>query len=558
VRGRPRSRITGLGAGFTFACGLVLSLACALVGSGCQKPTALVFQIEAPPNPLLDPFQGNVSDYLLKTDEGVTIAAVSAGAGVNSKGELALGTLDPTLAGDLRLDVLSGTELVGRAMVTSVAITKGKTDELTAAVRKPLVVVGSAAAPEAAGPVQAAQLLDVTTATDLAKRGVVVPIGTASGFSEDGRALVVTGSTGLTVIDTGTGTNNGPATLPFTPQALAIARDDQALAVVERTTGRGRVLIYTNVASLLSSPKTAQPITASLPASGLARTAHFSVDGKTLYVLIEASTDEPCTGTTAPATNSIIPVSTTGTVGAAIAMPSYVADFGVDATGHLILSEAGGNRISTLTLSADGQTSVGAATKLYAATCPTALRLLDQQVFAVTNDVATGTTNTFALLSGKLDGSTATMLPIAKPQYVTEINQSSTPDGLTNINLAFTSIAIAATDMAVSPDGSRAVIATRARYREDGSASFMFVGLSCTAITDIVEYGFISADLVTATASYVSRSQNTLVPTAPTTTACVNCAEDLGGFQMLTLGLPCPPVPGDRATGLAAAFSGSP
>ena len=54
-------------------------LKCALVVSGCQKPTALIFQIEAPPNPLLDPFQGNVSDYLLKTDEGATIAAVSPG-----------------------------------------------------------------------------------------------------------------------------------------------------------------------------------------------------------------------------------------------------------------------------------------------------------------------------------------------------------------------------------------------------------------------------------------------------------------------------------------------
>jgi hypothetical protein len=203
---------------------------------------------------------------------------------------------------------------------------------------------------------------------------------------------------------------------------------------------------------------------------------------------------------------------------------------------------------------------MGAPTKLYAATCPTALRLLDQQVFAVTNDVPTGTTNTFSLLSGKLDGSAATLLPIPKPEYVTELNDTSTTDGFTSLNLAVTSFALAATEMAISPDGARAVIATRARETETGSSTFDFATATCTAIMDVVEYGFYSVDLLEGTASYTVRSQNTLVPADPTMTACVNCLATLSGFPPTTLQIQlfCPPVPGDRAAGLAAAFSGSP
>ena len=88
----------------------------------------------------------------------------------------------------------------------------------------------------------------------------------------------------------------------------------------------------------------------------------------------------------------------------------------------------------------------------------------------------------------------------------------------------------------------------------------MFVGLTCTAITDIVEYGFISADLVTATASYVTVAEHLRADGAGH-----NCVRELrrrsrrlSWTRMLTLGLTCLPVTGDRATGLAAAFSGSP
>ena len=47
---------------------------------GCQHPTAVDFVVQAPTNPLLDPFTLSVSDYVLKTQTGSIIAAVSAGA----------------------------------------------------------------------------------------------------------------------------------------------------------------------------------------------------------------------------------------------------------------------------------------------------------------------------------------------------------------------------------------------------------------------------------------------------------------------------------------------
>jgi hypothetical protein len=526
--------------------------------SGCQKPTALTFRIAAPTNPLLDPFQLTVSDFVLKGANGSTVAAVSAGADRDDKGRLGLGVLDPLLAGELRLDVLSGAQLVGSARVHQVSIDKGNEKELVADVRKPLVLVGVAAAAEASGPKQRPQLLDPTTSTELVGRGLAVPEGMAASFTSDGRSLLVASSNGLSIFDTGNGQSIGPSSLPFAPSLLALAPDDRAVALVERGTSNSRVLIYADVPSLLTAPGSATAVTASI-GSGLPRAAHFSPDGSTLYVLTESAGSEPCTGPV-PTTNQIVPIAANGTVATPIMMPSYVADFAVDSKGRLVLAEAGTDQVSILTLASVDGAGAGPPEKIYSASCPTALRLLEDQVFVVTNDTTTGASDAFALVRGRLDGSTPTKLPIARPIYQTQLNMSSTRDKLTRLNLEFVSTGVAATEMAVSPDGSRAVLATRVRYRETDTEPFDFVGLTCKAKVDIVEYGLYSVDLVAGTASYTSRSQNTIIPADPANEACVSCEADLGGFPpvIVTLDLVCPPTPGDRAAGLAAAFTEAP
>ncbi len=538
------------------ACALWPSLlSCLLIApAGCQSPTELTFEVRAPRNALLDPFATSVSDFVLKTSDGATIAAVSAGASRDGDNRLALGVLDPALVGSLRLDVLSGTQLVGVGRIHDVSIETGSARALGAEVRKPLVVVGSAAAPEATGSLVAPSLLDPTTSTDLATRGIKLPSASVSGFTADGQHLFLADAAGLSVFDTGTGTTVGPAELAFHPGLLALAPGDSAIALVEGGTTSARVAIYSDVKGLVVAGAGAAA-TGTL-SGGVPRAAHFSRNGETLYVLVESPGSEPCTGAK-PAANTIIPINRQGTVGAPIALPSYVSDFGIDKAGRFILAEAGADQISILTFASPEDTTSAATTaKLYATSCPTALTLLEDQLYVVTNDT-NGAVGAFSLLRGRLDGALPTRFAINRPTYRTLLNKESSVGGQINLNLDFASTAIAAAEIAVSPDGNRAVFSTRTRYQQDGKKPFDFIGLTCTALTDINEYGLYSVDLVTGTASYASRSQNVVIPANPTTTACVSCEEDLDG-TILELKLPCYPVAGDRAAGLSAAFAGSP
>ncbi|MEO6951101.1 MAG: hypothetical protein ABI321_04740 [Polyangia bacterium] len=517
--------------------------------SGCQKPTAVDFVIQAPTNALLDPFSLSVSDFVLKTQAGSIVAAVSAGASKDGKGRLALGELTYTLSGDLRLDVMAGPQLVGMAHIEGVKVEKGKTDAWTAPVRKPLVAVGSAASPEDTatnqmGPLAAQQLLDPTTSTDLAS-GLKLPTAQTASFTSDGTHLVLGTTNGFYVVDTGSGAVTGPATLPFTPYRVAIATNDAGIAFIERGSTSSRVLWFSDVAGLIADPGMATGAASSLT-QGRPRTAHFSADGKTLYVLVEASGDEPCTGLTAPAANQIIPI-VGNIIGTAIRMPSYVADFAVEPGGALLLAESVGNQIAVL-----DPTSGSAPAKLYAATCPSAVRVLGDQVYAVTNDADVA--GTFGLMHGQIDGAMQTRLPVVLPTYSSPLTNTSTPDMKTNANLELAPTAIVASEFAVSPDGTSAVVAIRARYREVPSMtnSFDLLGLTCVAGVDIVEYGLYSINLSTGTASYTMRSQTIVTSNADAMGSCVHCESQALGIE---LPLPCANRPGDRAAGLAAAFS---
>lgn len=511
---------------------------------GCQKPTAVDFAVEAPTNALLDPFSLSVSDYVLKTRAGSIVAAVSAGASKDGRGRLPLGELAYTLSGDLRLDVMAGPQLVGRAHIEGVAVEKGKTDAWTAPVRKPLVAVGSASTPEdASGALAPPQLLDPTTNTDL-QAGLKLPTSQTAAFTSDGTHLVLGAATGLYVVDTGSGVVVGPTALPFTPNLIAIAPGDAGLAFIERGASSSRVLWFHDVAGLVANPATATGDTLTVT-TGFPRAAHFSPDGSTLYVLTEAAGDEPCTGATQPAANELVPI-TGGLVAAAIRMPSYVADFAVEPSGTLLLAEPVGNQIASLSL------STGAvATKLYDAKCPSAMKLVDDQLWAVTNDASVA--GSFTLLHGHLDGTAPTRTPIVLPSYRTPLSASSTVDGKTTADLQLDPVAILAVELAVSPDGTNAVLATRARYREDArSGPFDFISFKCIAGVDVVEYGLYSVDLTIGTASYTSRSQTVIKSNANTLGDCVVCQNNEFGLE---LDVGCRSTSGDRAAGLAASFS---
>ena len=529
------------------------------VEAGCQRSTELELDIGAPTVDLLNPLSLPVSDFVLKNELDAILAAVSIGASRDSSNRLPLGALDPALNGDLTLDVMSGSQLVGLARIDNAEITPGQVLTLEADIRKPLVVVGAADAAELAGSRHAPELLDPTTSTDLVERGIKVPASQASGFTTDGKTLFLAAADGLRAFDTGTGTASAPTPTPFVTAKMAIAPKNLGLALVESASTNSRVIIYTDPSALVASPTTAPSVSATI-ATGRPRTAHFSNTGDVLFVLVEPDGAEPCTGKSVPAANEIIPITRDGKLLAPIRLPSFVADFGVDRGGRLILSESGGNRISAMALDASFA-SVGTPVKLYDAACPTAIRLLEDQLFVVTNDLSNVVSNAFSLMRGHVDGAVATRLAIARPTYQSQLNDSSTPDQLTSLNVQLVSTAVAASELVVSPDGNRAVFASRSRYLENKQA-FTWANLACTATADIIEYGLHSVDLTAGTTSYETRSQNVVVPPpkvpAATTDPCVLCKATFDTtFPPTTLTIPmlCVSVAGDRAAGLAASFA---
>ena len=284
--------------------------------------------------------------------------------------------------------------------------------------------------------------------------------------------------------------------------------------------------------------------------SGSPRAATFAADGGALYVLTGGKDADPCNDSTAPAPNSIVVLAADGTLKGQWQLSGFVSNLAIDpASGRLVLSESTANRVSTLD---PGQPFGNATTKsLITATCPTALRVAGGEAFVVTADRQLSTDGAqFNLDRISLTDGTYTKLAFDGPLFEETLNDGgSSPD--TTVDLKIRPRSISGYEMAVTPDGSRAVFAVRARYHEGDSDQFMFIGESCMPDIDIIEYGLYTLDTGTGTASYQSRSQIVVSPSDPFNNPCVTCSLPAFGEDLTML---CLPAPGDRAAGLAAVF----
>jgi hypothetical protein len=128
-----------------------------------------------------------------------------------------------------------------------------------------------------------------------------------------------------------------------------------------------------------------------------------------------------------------------------------------------------------------------------------------------------------------------------------------TPSGNTSLRFQFLPASIVSQDMAITPDGARLILATRARYHEKMSKLTIFTN-NCVADFDIVEYGVYSVDTRTGRSFYTSRSQ--LVSPADATgtlSDCIVCNSPIAG----PIPLPCKSTKGDRGAGISAIFGGN-
>jgi hypothetical protein len=527
-----------------------------LLLAGCGDRGSVTFNLKTPPNPLLNPVAQPelVSEYDIRTASGMVIGIASAvqSSAQNSNGLLPLGALMPAGAPvDVYVTVLSGGNLLGMARIEDVVIKSGAKASYDAQLRKPLVLVGSSLPPEtnAGNALVATEILDPIALTDLAHAPTSPPVvsgGMTAGASTwDGRFVVIAQGKAITAFDTGVGQNaSGSYTLPFAPSRIVVAPRDQAIVALDPGNGTaagsdGSLAIVNDVAGFVAAPGSASPKIVTIRGA-VARTAAFSPDGTKLYVLTGGATIDPCAPGSTTTPNAVITYSLDGSMMATAPLTGFASDLAVDpASGTLVIADVSGKRIATLDAGGSAQPVLGNLT------CPSAVRVVNGTVFAITSDRDASVFSAFVLKRVPLKGGAATATSFVGPSYKIPILSDPSPNG----NIGTTTLpvrpgSIWAYELAITPDGNRAEFATRAVYSEHGTP-FTFSGENCTAMFTIKEYGLYAVDIRTGNASYQMRSQ--LADNQGM--SCVTCT-----LGTLSQTIDCGSQPGDRPSGLAATF----
>jgi hypothetical protein len=529
-----------------------LSLAVVTVGA-CADRGSITFQVNQPDVAVFNPVTSRLSEYELKTAKGEVVAVATVNS-TSREAVLPLGALPLTAAPvDMVMSLFSGAELQGMARIRGVSVVKEQQTTYEANVRKPLVFVGATLPSEAqvGNAIGDGKILDFTNGTnDLQHPTVpgpstppIMPEATAAAaVVADGTLLVAGRPNLLTSYDTGNAMSKG-VSLPFTPVKVVAAPLDTAVVALDAgDASGGRLALFRSLAELRGD---AMPTMLTLPGVN-PRTAVFASDA--IYVLGGGSTDPCQPGKPAPAANSITVVTPAGEISKTWAMPDFVSDIAAGPNGVVYLSRATANQVAKLVPAGD----MPMTTKLFDATCPTALRVTrGGDILVVTDTPHPNFVNAFSMLRGRDDNNKPSQIPLGLPAYQVPTEDMAPPPGAPSPSLTVFPKSLFAYDMAVTTDGLRAVFASRIAYRQAGD-HFTLLGLDCVANLEIIEYGLNVVDTISGSATYEPRSLAVTQP-ARETDPCVQC--DLG-FGLGTYPFYCPSGPGDRIGGLAAMFDG--
>lgn len=531
-----------------------------LCGAACGERADVNFVVRVPDAGELNPLNGAVTDYVLKQSDGTVVAVVSQPAsaplpdgGVATSTPLAFGALPLTTApSDFTLDIRSGNELLGRALMRGVMFKAGERATYYADVRKPLLFVGSATAPETSEVRHAApEVRDPNSEAPLTPwdelKEMTAGVGTA-----DGRFLLIGHKNMLTVFDTGSGKAIGDAALPFTPSLLTIDADSKHVAAIDfGLAGNPRVALFLDLPSLTSSPP--QTTAAVFSLQPALRGAVFSKSGDRLF-LLTGGTTEPCAPTAKPAHNSVIAMTLDGNTDTVWTLPVFVPALTVDVqSGLVIVSDETNGQLDTFA-EPDFSATVH-LDKLYGPLrCPSALHVSRGSVYVVSSQPDDQFLDSVILAKVELDSKKATPISFQTPFYNIPIDASlmaSNPAA----SLTLQPDSLTAYELAISADTTRALFATRTRYHQLNHP-FQIIGNDCAVSAEIVEYGTCLLDLRgTGGCAYQLRSQIVISP--PPLKECVRCPM-LGGFVPFY----CPSEPSDprrvfdRPAGLTALFGG--
>ncbi len=528
--------------------------------AACGSEGTVTITVRTPSVAVLNPVSSDLTEYQLIGPDSMVLGV----APVTSTGatQLSLGTLQSSAAPEeVSLSLLSGTQLEGMARLRSVVIKNATKSSYEANVRKPLLFVGQAAPPELTtggvttygsiidptALISSTDIVSFTSSPDLSHPlgfgttspagALVLPDGTgATTVTWDGRFLISAGTSGLQVTDTGSWNSVGGAIQTVNKiSRLVAAPRDQAIAALSRD-GEA-VMLWTDVPGLTSGQVT-QPIL--VPLNGeIPRSAAFSSDGTKLYVLSGGDVLDPCDGSTLT-TNKILTVDLTGQIVATANLNDFAADLALDdLTGALIVSLPITGQVATVDLSSN---PIGTK-KLFDAGCTSAVRAGKGQVFAVTTVLEPAGTlhaSTNCILKiASLQNGTERDLPFDTPFYSPTLAITDDSDTLAGIQLTVQATSVNAYEMVLTPDGSRAIFATRAHYNQVGKElGFNFspsTGLpqsECSLDVDVVEYGLYNIDLHSGATHYDVHSQFVIGgATGKCDLLCGNNAADTNAFK---------------------------
>ncbi|HZS42324.1 MAG TPA: hypothetical protein VFF06_36085, partial [Polyangia bacterium] len=467
-------------------------------------------------------------------------------------GTLAIGPLTATaMPRDLVVTVLNGSELLEMARVRDVSIQNGQQLTYTAEVRKPLIFVGATLPIEPGGSkvLSATEILDgnidlVHPPAASLQKPVAIPNDVAAGsVTSDGRFFIAGRPNGLSVFDTGRAVMVGDVALPFQPTRVATSARDVAVAALGARGADGAVAIITDVAGLGDAPANVAVAGMGTLRAQLPRAAAFAPDGQKLYVLT-GGTDvlDPC-DVSPPAANTVLTVGLDGQVQTTWTLPSFGADLAVDPTsGNVIVALPSANKVAVIDAIA-GNGAVEPMT-LFPVTCPATIAVSNGQVLAVSGgqDPVFGA-GSFDIARFPLAGGSGPPSTVAVSTSVFE-----QPDGNPGPNfnqvIRLLPHSLAGYELALTPDGNRAVFGSRTHFLVTGG-DLGFGG--CKITFDVVEYGRYDVDLRSGAAAYELRSQ---LKNGTCETHC-----DDGFFPPTTV--QCQMLQsGDRVAGIAAVFGG--
>ncbi|MSP59114.1 MAG: hypothetical protein EXR72_02030 [Myxococcales bacterium] len=321
--------------------GLAVATAAGLAAA-CGQGT-VYFTLEAPSEQSLSPLADPRADSIVLTDERTL---VQLGPPVSAKGEAGVETaIGPIRVGtyDVRMSVRGGGLLLGLARTRDVTITSGILNEVTLHLRKPLAFYGAGRAIAPAGMQAlpaAAQLMALdTTLPALTEFPAMAELGDpgparATASTHDGRFLLVGTKSDIDVVDTLTIRRSGRVTLPGATaiRSIAVAPDDHAAAVV---TDQG-VVVIADLPSLLAGRSPGELLL--VLKDPAARVAAFHPDSSQIAVIAgppwENAADNCAKAP--PATLYTFPVD--GVAPAARMAPPGTTDVAYDAQGNVLMA----------------------------------------------------------------------------------------------------------------------------------------------------------------------------------------------------------------------------